>query len=271
MENSHWTPPESLHSELAWAAHHQRDGAWVHLAPRVASASLWHVTRGELRVESDDQTQIARAGDWVWRPPCGARRVEVAAGGARWSSVGIVALCDGRNWFAPPLPLLFRPEVARHRRGAQMMHLLVEAHQVGASRLEIGGLGRALMGWGWSASEEAFGEAIGPRQFPIWLQSALRTLAREPGVSVAHLAREAHFSPAQFRRLWEKYLGAAPRETVLRRRLEIARHLLENGALGVNEIAVRSGFAGAAQLNRAFRGAFGQSPLEWKRAAGERV
>lgn len=122
------------------------------------------------------------------------------------------------------------------------------------------------MGWLWSAA----GEGCWRPDLPPWLENALARIEREPQISVGELAREAHFSPAQFRRLWEKHLGSSPRATLLRRRLEIARSALESGDCSIGEIAARSGFAGASQLSRAFRTAFGAAPFEWKRAAQNR-
>ncbi len=267
MKNLGFPAPQSLSFDLAWAARHDVEAGWTHFSPRIASASLWHLERGILRVEADEIRQIARAGDWVWRAPSGARRMETGAGGASWLTVGIVAQCGGKNWFAPPAPLIFRPNAGQNERGARLITLLVEGQNNGASQLEIDGLGRALMGWLWSAA----GEASWRPDFPMWLENALSRIENEPQVSVAELARGAHFSPAQFRRLWEKHLGSSPRDTLLRRRLEIARAMLESEEWSVGEIAARSGFAGAAQFSRAFRGAFGAAPLEWKRAARERV
>lgn len=267
MKNPYFPAPESLSFEIAWAAHHSYGSDWVHFMPRIVSASLWHITAGELRVESDDTSQIARAGDWVWRGPCGARRMQPGTRGASWQTVGLIALCGGKNWFAPPHSLIFQLDPAQSERGNALLSLLIEGKTAGASRLEIDGLSRALMGWLWSAA----GDAAWSPNFPEWLKKALQHLENEPGVAVSELAREAHFSPAQFRRLWEKHLGASPRETVSRRRLEIARKLLESEEWSVSEIAARSGFAGAAQLARAFRGAFGASPLEWRRAGREEI
>ena len=263
MKNLLMPAPESLCFELSWAKQHQFGANWVHFAPRVACASLWQIVAGELYVEDDQTAQTARAGDWVWRAASGARRVEPGKMGAKWNSVGLVAMRGGKNWFAPPHSLIFRPAETSGARGSLLMELLVEGENNGASRLEIDGLSRALMGWLW---DEA-GEANWLPNLPNWLEQSLRDLELRPGISVAEMTQNAHFSPAQFRRLWETYLGCAPRDSVLKRRLEIARGLLESESWSVSEIAVRSGFAGAAQLSRAFRGALGVSPLEWRRAA----
>lgn len=266
MKNLRFPAPESFRLEIAWAARHDFGPQWTHFAPRVAAASLWHIEAGLLRAEADDARQIARAGDWVWRAPCGARRLETGPAGAVWHTVGIVALCGGKNWFAPPQSLIFRPDEQENQRGARLISLLVEGQNQDASRLELDGIARALMGWVWSAA----GETLGRPDFPLWLETALARIEADPHISVGELARGAHFSPAQFRRLWETHLGNSPRDTLSRRRLEIARVVLESENCSLGEIAARSGFAGASQLSRAFRAAYGTSPLEWKRAAQNR-
>lgn len=266
MKNLRFPAPESFTLEIAWAARHDFGAKWVHFAPRVAAASLWHIEAGELRAEADGATQIAREGDWVWRPPCGARRLETGIGGATWHTVGMVALCGGKNWFAPPQALIFRPDEAQNGRGARLMSLLVEG-QARASRLESDGLGRALMGWLWRAA----GEAAWQPDLPPWLETALVRIESQPSVSVGELAQGAHFSPAQFRRLWEKHLGSSPRDTLARRRLEIARQALESEESALSEVAHRAGFGSAAHFSREFKRHFDLTPHEWRRAAREGV
>ena len=269
--------PAALNLQIIWAARHDVGPQWRHFAPALAAASLWHIESGQLWVEADGHSQCAGAGDWVWRAPGGARRMSVGADGARWNSVGIVALCGAKNWFAPPHSLIFRPGEA-HQRGAFLLQFLIEdaalrpecndlkRNGLARNDLQRDGLARALLGWLWSAS----GQAAAP-QLPDWLDAALARIEAEPSVSVAQLARGAHFSPAQFRRLWQKHLGQSPRETLARRRLEMARARLETSAESVAQIAALTGFAGSAQLGRAFRATFGSAPLHWRRAARERV
>lgn len=258
--------PESLSLEIAWAKNHRYGPGWTQISAPIACAWLWHVVEGEIRIEADGQNQTVRQGDWVWRAHGGERRVETGRQGASWRSVGLVAIRGGKNWFAPARNLVWRPQPSLAKRGDQLMTLLTGASENGSSRFERDGLARALMGWLWSVTDEA-----NVPEFPLWLQKALQNLESEPEISVAQLARDAHFSPAHFRRLWEKQLGESPRATVARQRLEMARRFLENEEWSASEIALRSGFAGAAQFSRAFRATFGASPLEWRRLAREKL
>jgi transcriptional regulator GlxA family with amidase domain len=71
-------------------------------------------------------------------------------------------------------------------------------------------------------------------------------------LSVPALARRAAMSERHFTRVFARDLGAPPGRFVERARVETARRLLEETALGVDEIATRAGFGGQESLRRAF-------------------
>jgi transcriptional regulator GlxA family with amidase domain len=71
-------------------------------------------------------------------------------------------------------------------------------------------------------------------------------------LSVPALARRAAMSERNFARVFARELGASPGRFVERARVETARRLLEETALGVEEVAGRAGFGAAESLRRAF-------------------
>lgn len=150
-------------------------------------------------------------------------------------------------------------------RGQTLLNWLCEARPC-QSALERDGLARALLGWLWRAS----GAPSRPH-FPLWLEQSLARIEAQPDVTIAQLADQAHYSPAQFRRAWQHWMGAAPRETLLQRRVERAQRLLQSEDASLEIVAQRRGFGSVAALRRAFAARVGVSPLQWRDASRERV
>jgi transcriptional regulator GlxA family with amidase domain len=80
--------------------------------------------------------------------------------------------------------------------------------------------------------------------------------------SAARLAERAAVSARTLSRLFRRETGMSPARFVARARVVLARALLERTGLGVDAVAVRSGFAGARRMRRAFRRALGAAPRE---------
>lgn len=79
-----------------------------------------------------------------------------------------------------------------------------------------------------------------------------------PGIEA--LAREAHLSPRHLTRLFRKYTGKTILGFKQEIRLELARQLLQNGQLGIEEVARRCGYRSARQFRRAWKEAYGVAP-----------
>ena len=81
------------------------------------------------------------------------------------------------------------------------------------------------------------------------------------------LADLAAYSPFHWHRIWHATFGETLAATVRRLRLHRASGLLASSQLSVERIAGQCGYDNAESFVRAFRGAYGQTPLAW-RAAG---
>lgn len=84
-------------------------------------------------------------------------------------------------------------------------------------------------------------------------------------LGLAALAEVAHVSPRQLSRSFNTDLGMGPADYVERTRIDIARHLLEEGAVPIKAIAHAAGFGSAATLRRAFVRRLGVTPLDYRR------
>ncbi len=82
----------------------------------------------------------------------------------------------------------------------------------------------------------------------------------ETPLSVPDLARALGCTQRRLERTFAARVSESPRKVYQRIRLLAARRLLEQTALGMAEIALRSGYSDASALARAYRAQFGESP-----------
>lgn len=87
-------------------------------------------------------------------------------------------------------------------------------------------------------------------------------------LSVPELARFMAMSPRHFARVYSQETGVGPAKAVEAVRLDLARHLLEDSALPIQQIAVRAGFGDDERLRRAFLRRYGVAPGEYRTRFG---
>lgn len=88
----------------------------------------------------------------------------------------------------------------------------------------------------------------------------------ETPLPLAALARASGASPRSLARAFQREFGLSPGRYYQSLRLAAARRLVEETGLGAAEIAVRTGFASAATLSRAFSAHFGTTLRDLRRA-----
>lgn len=90
-------------------------------------------------------------------------------------------------------------------------------------------------------------------------------------LTIEVLARNANVSPRTFSRRFREETGYTPMQWVMRARVDVARELLENTDLGIEEIGVVVGLGSGANLRQFFRRVLGTTPSEYRRtfAQGE--
>ncbi|MFJ4672357.1 GlxA family transcriptional regulator [Kitasatospora purpeofusca] len=79
------------------------------------------------------------------------------------------------------------------------------------------------------------------------------------------LAARLHLSVRHFTRLFRRRTATTPAAYVEAARLEAARRLLEDGGLGLPEVAAASGLGSVETLHRVFRRRLGTTPAEYRR------
>jgi transcriptional regulator GlxA family with amidase domain len=93
-----------------------------------------------------------------------------------------------------------------------------------------------------------------------WLQDNL-----DVEHSVADLARRAAMSERTFARHFAAATGTTPHKWLTLRRVQLAQRLLESTDLGMDAVAARAGFGGAALLRHHFRRVVGVPPGDYRR------
>ncbi|MBN1910230.1 MAG: AraC family transcriptional regulator [Pirellulales bacterium] len=103
------------------------------------------------------------------------------------------------------------------------------------------------------------------------LATTLALIHREPGRSwtVASLADEAAMSRSNFSATFLKVLGKPPLQYVRDYRMQLARRLLRNPALGLKEIASRIGYDSPSAFSAAFKRETGMHPSGYRRHDAE--
>jgi AraC-like DNA-binding protein len=99
--------------------------------------------------------------------------------------------------------------------------------------------------------------------------AALTHIHRSPnrGWTNASLAEAVGMSRSRFAARFAALVGEPPLAYLTRWRLETAAGLLQDSALGLGEIAVRSGYGSEAAFSKAFRRRFGVPPGSFRRRA----
>jgi AraC family transcriptional regulator len=79
-------------------------------------------------------------------------------------------------------------------------------------------------------------------------------------ISLKTLADLVYLTPAHFSRLFKRAFGLSPYQYVLQKRVDAARHLLNDPALTVADVALRVGFADHSHLSRHYKRLIGSAP-----------
>lgn len=277
---------------LEWAARRRWRPGDAILGSSPATAGLFLVTDGALRVEMCGGDWRVPAGS-VMLLPAAARRDRIAAAGgdagAGWLSLGIRARLYGRlpveERFAAPR--VWEPSPETWGRLCAWAEEIVAQWEVvptpgrpslappnrpksPAARALSDGLARAVFVLCWQEARpepEAAGAAAGAAgtaAAPGWLIALLRRTAAAPEMSTAALCEAAGVSPAHLRRTFHRYVGVSPQAYLTDRRLDAARELLRTTDLTVAAVAERVGFDSAPYFTRLFAARFGVPPARFR-------
>lgn len=97
---------------------------------------------------------------------------------------------------------------------------------------------------------------------PKWMQTVDNTLNSDTTPSTLEMARSLHLHPAWLNRAYRRLRGEGIQETLRRKRVERAAHLLRTTFEPLSHIAVVVGFCDQSHMTRAMRAVIGRTPLQ---------
>ncbi len=99
-----------------------------------------------------------------------------------------------------------------------------------------------------------------------WMRDLQSFIVEHPDadLSVGALARQCHMSERHLSRQFTRELGCSPAAYVERVRVDIARRILEETALGLDAVADACGFGSVETLRRAFHRGVGVAPNDYR-------
>jgi AraC-like DNA-binding protein len=228
---------------------------------------LWLVREGFVEVRAQQRLWRIASGDAFFLP-ANLQRDITTPEPAAWLSIHLrITLFNRFNLLENlRLPVQWHPnDDERAKLESWMEHIARERfHNEPHHRLMVFGLGNALLGLCWPRLSAEPLDTSSHSELPEWLVRVLRRIAHEPACSIADLAYEAGFSPAQFRRSFHKWIGIAPREYLRNRRLDTARHLLETTDLSLRAVAAHIGLNNASHFAQVFKANYGFSPTDYR-------
>ena len=84
-------------------------------------------------------------------------------------------------------------------------------------------------------------------------------------LTLNYLAEILNVSPRNLSRRFQKSTGTTAMKYLQKQRLQIAKQLLSNSSLSIEQIAQQVGFSSASVFGRGFRSDYGKSPLQYRK------
>lgn len=91
----------------------------------------------------------------------------------------------------------------------------------------------------------------------------------EGGMTLNDLAKACELSTRHFARAFRQSTGMAPYQWLQQRRIDRAKHLLENSGVSLSDVAADCGFADQSHFTRIFSRVSGMTPRTWRRTRRE--
>lgn len=255
--------------QVTWASHHQWAPHEQMTDSYARSTALWLVDAGVIELDMPMRHLRLVAGDAVLIAGDVSRRI-VTPQGASWHSLGIngIETVPGFELVSLlPLPLAWHPSDQNADLLMRTIQLLIEFDEEGGKTVDMVRVGyaHAALGLCWQ-DLYAGGQSFSPlSQLPTWLFTVTRHLQQHLETTVQELATLAGYSPAQFRRVIERYLHMSPQAFLHLTRLRQAQRLLTTTDMPVYTIAEQVGYTSVAYFSHLFVTHIGLTPHRYRR------
>jgi len=256
---------------LAVHEHHWLAGEKLHHEPPIDDDNpfifhLWSIQQGYVTFRTEEKRRI-NSGEMCLLPVTLKRDVFTPKP-ASWISLRLsITVFNKFNLLKNiSLPAQWRPDDAERIYMESWMTQIIREFRMEKDhhRLVVNGLMQALLGFCWPhLTSKSLIWSI-QSELPEWLAQTMHRIADDPASTVAALAREAGFSPAQFRRAFNQQIGTSPREYLHSHRFEAACHYLRHTDLPVRTIVERIGLRNVNHFSQIFKDIYGMSPSNYR-------
>lgn len=254
---------QHLRVDTHWAREHKWARGTTWNEPPISAYVLWLVRRGVLDVTLDGKLFQIKAGE-VWLHAYAKERFISVREDAEWLTLGFGAtFYENVDVLAPLVPAQWKPKSREPLEGWLWQLLETEKSDSWEGGLIYNSLTRAVLAWCWKERGGGLERLVLENLSP-WLHRVLENMRHHPERSVRDHVADSGYSPAQFRRLFQRVLGCSPRDYLVQLRLEHARNLLESTILPVAHVAEQAGFASLEHFSRQFVQRFGASPSRYR-------
>lgn len=278
----------TLRSKLLWA--YEKKASADHAEEMCAQVysvenSAWLILDGTAEVRSSAGNLKVGAGQWLF-PPHGKRQ-QIFLGPLHIRSITFQSLWpDGTHLFR--LPKAFTreygecPQFDRASREIvnKVRHLLGDDHwylgHYKTSTDEWFKIQKLLALWLERYHQASSDKVIGPEGIPM-LDERVRKVLKllelydcKEELSVEMLAASVFLSRRHLDRLVQASIGESTKVLINRKRLTLAKSLLDRSELQVSEVAQKMGFLDGSNFARWFASQAGMSPRTYRQAIGSR-
>jgi len=227
---------------------------------------LWFIQQGYVTFQIDEKRRV-KSGELCLLPASLERDIFTPQP-ASWISLRLsITVFNKFNLLKNiSLPAQWQPDDAEKFQMESWMTQIIREFRTENDyhRLVVNGLAQALFGLCWPhlTSKSLIGSIHS--ELPDWLAQTMRRISDDPSCTVATLAHEAGFSPAQFRRAFHQQIGTAPRDYLHSYRFEAACHYLRHTDLPVRTIVERIGLRNVNHFSQIFKDIYGMPPSHYR-------
>jgi len=224
---------------------------------------------GSLRLTTDAGRSRIEPGHYLALPDGKPHALHLEKGYVRLEQIALH--CRIQDRWGRPLLSRFRHPVAALVDPARWYRALTDLASLMSTDLELG------RHWGKTLTLELMAGRLrqeedllpldrqGDPRIERVLQRMKAGLA-DPALSIESLARGVDLTTTQVRKLFRRETRMAPKNFLLRLRLEKAVHLLRHSTLTIKQIAFECGFATDNYFHLVFRKAFGVTPIVFRQS-----